>query len=263
MIRTLLPHGFVQLLDWQKRFRRVGVSAAAAWKMALNAAARNALVESRIEHLWPVLGGSSLELIVDVGTNQGQWLSAALHFLRPSRVMAFEPDPLPFKVLQQWAASRPRVELYQMALGESADELPLYETADSLFSSLLQPRAAMERDYGPSRVAVRETIRVPVRTLDSLLPSGRIDLLKLDVQGAERRVLSGAAGCLERTRVIMIETNFVSHYEGDDLFGDLCLLLGRHGFQFWTVSAPFYSPGGQALWADAVFVHQARSARLR
>ncbi len=101
-----------------------------------------------------------------------------------------------------------------------------------------------------------------MRTLDSLLPSGRIDLLKLDVQGAERRVLAGAAECLARTSVIMIETNFVSHYEGDDLFGDLGELLGEHGFQFWTMTALFYSPAGQAMWADAVFVRQSVSARL-
>lgn len=257
MIRALLPHGLVQLLDWQRRFRRVGLLPARAWKMALKADARNALVESRIEHLWPILGGSSVELIVDVGSNQGQWLSSALYFLQPSRVMAFEPDPLPFKLLQQWAASRPTVELYQMALGESADELPFHRMADALFSSLLQPSASMAKDYGASRVAIRQTIQVPVRTLESLLPSGRIDLLKLDVQGAERRVLAGAAECLKRTRVIMIETNLVSHYEGDDLFGDLFLLLGQYGFRFWTMSAPFYSSAGQAMWADAVFVHQA------
>ncbi len=113
--------------------------------MALTVQARNALVESRIEDLWPVLGGSPVELIVDVGSNQGQWLSSALYFLQPSRVMAFEPDPLPFKVPQQWAASRPMVELYEMALGESAGELPFYQTADALFSSLLQPGSAMAK----------------------------------------------------------------------------------------------------------------------
>lgn len=159
---------------------------ARAWKMARNGGARTALVEPGIEHLWPVLRGPSVELIVDVGANQGQWLSSALYFLRPSRVLTIEPDPQAFKVLQQSATSRPMVELYQMTLGRFSRRVTLLRDGGSVVSSVIQPRAAMERDYGASRVAIRETIRVPVRTLDSLLPSGRIDLLKLDVQGVER-----------------------------------------------------------------------------
>ena len=52
---------------------------------------------------------------------------------------------------------------------------------------------------------VREKVRVDVRTLDGLLKAvgwnEPIDLLKIDVQGAELLVLNGASDCTNRTRL--------------------------------------------------------------
>ena len=58
-----------------------------------------------------------------------------------------------------------------------------------------------------------------VCTLDSVLPESKlVDLLKIDVQGFERAVLSGAKRVLGNTRAVLIEATLQSHYVGDDNF---------------------------------------------
>ena len=81
-----------------------------------------------------------------------------------------------------------------------------------------------------------------------------MDLLKVDVQGFEQAVLSGARRVLESTRAVLIEANLQSHYVGDDTFPSLWNSLASQGFSFWSLSLPYTGSGGKALWADAVFV---------
>jgi hypothetical protein len=78
--------------------------------------------------------------------------------------------------------------------------------------------------------------------------------LKIDVQGFERAVLSGAQRVLRSTRAVLIEVILQSHYAGDDTLPALWNQLTNQGFSFWSLSPPIISRGGKAQWADAVFV---------
>jgi hypothetical protein len=84
-----------------------------------------------------------------------------------------------------------------------------------------------------------------------------VDLLKIDVQGSERAVLSGARAVLANTRSVLIEVNLQSHYVGDDTLPVLWSILADQGFLFWALSPPYVGQGGESLWADAVFVRGA------
>jgi len=59
------------------------------------------------------------------------------------------------------------------------------------------------------------TSRVPVATrkLDDIAEIGEMDLLKMDVQGAEREVLSHGAAKLRNTVAVQLEVSFVSLYQ--------------------------------------------------
>ena len=69
--------------------------------------------------------------------------------------------------------------------------------------------------------------KVTVRTtrLDSELPDRIVDLLWVDVQGAQRKVLAGAPATLRRTRYLYIECHPTPMYEGEPTFEELCGLL--------------------------------------
>ena len=58
-----------------------------------------------------------------------------------------------------------------------------------------------------------------------------VDLLKLDLQGAERLVLSGGAEVLDQVRVIYTEVFFERLYLGAWLFWEVNEFLSARGFK--------------------------------
>ena len=217
---------------------------------------RGALVESRIEHLPPALR-RKVDMVVDVGANLGQWISAFMVFARVERLEAFEPNPEAFAALQASLGKRPNTHLHNLALGDKRTTCNLNVMYNSDMSSFLEPTVAMQSAYAPAADVIKQ-VAVDVVPLDDCIdPETRIDLIKIDVQGAEHAVLRGARNSLKQTRAVVIETNFTPHYVGDGSFGTLYHQLTEElGFDFWDVSPAHRSPSGQALWADAVFVNR-------
>jgi FkbM family methyltransferase len=104
-----------------------------------------------------------------------------------------------------------------------------------------------------------KTIECPTRTLDSItreaeLPA--IDLLKIDVQGAEHLVLQGAHATLARTRLLWIEVSFRPLYVGASIFNDLYEQLNDLGFSLVDLEPGFRSQAGELLQADALFIQR-------
>lgn len=80
-------------------------------------------------------------------------------------------------------------------------------------------------------------------------------LLKLDVQGYERRVLEGARITLRAVEIVVVEVSFRPLYEGQSSFGHTYDLLYRSGFRYAGSMDTMLSPLDQSIMQeDAVFV---------
>jgi len=256
LLKHIAPDGLTRAVDWKSRFIALGFDPASAWRASLSRSMRRALVDSRIEHL-PANLRRRADVVVDIGANLGQWISAFMVFAEVKQLEAFEPNPEAFAALHSALGKRPATRLHNFALGEAPTTCNLNVTYSSGMSSFLQPTEAIKTAYAPAADIVKQ-VAVDVMRLDDFFdPGTRIDLMKIDVQGVEHSVLRGARKTLKQTRAILIETNFTSHYVGDGSFGTLHHQLTEElGFDFWDVSPPYRSPTGQALWADAVFLNR-------
>jgi FkbM family methyltransferase len=130
------------------------------------------------------------DLVVDVGANAGFFTAVAA--LAGRRVIAIEPDPLNLRALYRCLRDNALdAEVFPIALSDRAAILPLFGGGQG--ASLLEHWGRIRSPY--SRL-------VPANTLDNLL-AGRAQgerlLIKLDVEGAEYRVLEGAAATLARS----------------------------------------------------------------
>ena len=145
---------------------------------------------------------SSPAFVIDVGANCGQWVGALLELLSIPEVWILEPNPEAMKVCRQRIGSRSGVKYFDGAVGDAAGHITLHVTASSNFASVLPPRVEfLEKHYSKNAARVVMSKRVAVCTLDSLVPASRsVDLLKIDVQGFERAVLSGARSVLGNLR---------------------------------------------------------------
>ena len=134
-------------------------------------------------------------IIVDAGSNIGlSVLYFRARFPR-ARIIAIEPDPDAFARLRENTRDLTAVDLVNVALADREGEATLYGGTESWARSLT-PGADR-----PGRTNVRTT------TLDALsqeLALDRIDVLKLDIEGAEVQVLTSSAQ-LARVRVLIFE----------------------------------------------------------
>ncbi len=255
VIRHLVPAGLNHAAKWQTRFRAVGFDRRRAFRATLSRRLRETLVASRVEQL-PAAFRGTLDFVVDIGANAGQWISAFMTFAEVRRLEVFEPNPEIFAELKRLFAQRPHTRLHNFALGDQAATATFNIIENSGLSSLLMPNEILRQQYAPAGDVIKQ-VPVKVIPLDDVLDDEQpIDLIKIDVQGFEHAVLRGARTTLQRTRALLIETNFVSHYAGDGSFGTLFNHLDELGFDFWNISAPYRGSEGQALWADAVFLNR-------
>jgi FkbM family methyltransferase len=140
---------------------------------------------------------------VDVGANLGIYALAASKIVGPSgRVIAFEPSQQTFFLLNGNVAmnNSTNVQIYPAAISDKAGEALLYHGADPGQNSL-----------GRDPALEPEGEQVMTESLDNALSAAsveRVDLIKMDVEGAEELVVRGANKVITSHRpTIILEIN--------------------------------------------------------
>ncbi len=160
-------------------------------------------LQSAITDVYELLGPlrgtlSKAPVVIDVGAHRGEFLVATKQVFPRARVRSFEPDPTVYADLAQNAAPWPEVTTRSVAIGDRSATMPLHRAPLTAMSSLVSPSTWGEE--------VHRTVDVPVVTLDDACADlGRIDVVKVDVEGFEDSVIRGAGAVLRRTRFLLIE----------------------------------------------------------
>jgi FkbM family methyltransferase len=155
------------------------------------------------------------DVFVDIGANAGYFTVLAAMRVGPGgRVFAFEPNPAVRRQLRRHVdlnALGDRVTIADVALAErDEDAVPLFVSCwpeNDGISSLTPSAETMAR----GGLRGDATVAVTVRRFDTWAAAAtvsKIDVIKIDVEGAEAQVLRGMAGTLERCkpRRIICET---------------------------------------------------------
>lgn len=206
-----------------------------------------------------LLGPIDVPTIIDVGCNQGVVTEKYLHEWPHAQIHCFEPLPDVADVAKARFSHSPRVQVHNLALCDQSGTVSFNRMAAPDSSSLLQSTPNGLPESYKQILETSAVIEVPCTTLDlfcGMREIDRIDLLKLDVQGAELSVLKGAAGLLERRaiRVIFSEVYFLPFYDHQPLFEDICEFLHGYGYRFvMPYNLVFGSTTGRVQWGDAIF----------
>jgi FkbM family methyltransferase len=170
---------------------------------------------------------------IDIGSNKGDFaLLAAKVMGDRGRVLAFEPAPANIEWLRRSVErnSYRCVEVVPCALGDSHGDAVLHLSAQSGLHTLHDPHA------GHQTVG---SVSVPVRRLDDVLRErgiDRVDVGKIDVEGAELEVLQGASETLDAsypcTLLIDLHPPIASP-------PDVCDLLRSFGFTIRSPRPPY------------------------
>jgi FkbM family methyltransferase len=203
------------------------------------------------------LAGDDVRVIFEVGAADGR--DAAVYTARcpNADVHAFEPLPANFKKLAQRASNEPRIKAINKAVSDTNGKAEFHVTALDDASSLLAPTTTGATfDKYTKQVG---TINIETITLDNYCIDNnidRIDLLKMDAQGAELKILNGAAKLLDKRSisVIFTEVNFVDIYVGIALYHDIAHFLEEKDYVLHSLYNFHHDQNGKLTWADAIFV---------
>ena len=142
------------------------------------------------------------DTVLDVGAAYRVLYAAAGRLVGPAgRVLAFEPDPANFALLQQNVVLNryANVSLYHFALAQQAGSAALFLSGDN---------AGDHRLWRPAEA--RTSVHVPTVALDDFLDpaQARMHFIKMDIQGAECSALAGMTNLLRRQTQVTLVTEF-------------------------------------------------------
>jgi 2-O-methyltransferase len=188
--------------------------------------------------------------IVVVGAYDGSEVNVMEKSYPNARFTMFEPSPKNFPLLQKAFEGSKKVKCIRKACGEQLGEMSFYELPMEGNGSLLRPDPEEWQRFTKWHESKVTEHKVEVTTLDHEVPSSDpVDLLWVDVQGAELQVLAGAREILSSTRAVFLEVALAkSPYSGGALLHELSEVLKRYGHQLVTLGLDPWNFTGNALW---------------
>lgn len=157
--------------------------------------------KSVIEHLPELL--ASAKLFVDIGASLGQYTYFANKVMLGGEIIAIEADPIRFEQLKhncrEWeseSGGRNRLTPVQAAASNQSGTITFYTTHSNVSGGLFPHKFRGEGRHASGELIQYDEITVNSITLDTFL-GGRIpEVVKMDVEGGELRVLQGATRLL-------------------------------------------------------------------
>jgi len=195
--------------------------------------------------------------LVDVGARTGEFVRVIEKYCGIERAVLVEPQPEHAAFLRQNFPA-PRFAVAQCALSDRPGSMELEINVFDATTSILETRRDIPE---AARFDVSMARRVPceLQTLDALMQEhkfGSVDLLKIDVQGAEHLVFAGAKETLRSVKMVWCEVSFRPLYVGSALFADIYDQMIAAGFAMFELEGGYRTLEGEMLQADAFFIRR-------
>ena len=181
------------------------------------------------------------DTVIDIGAHAGLFtLLLAYQVWESGRVIAYEPNPRLLELLRDnvtmnWLSDR--VEIVPKAAAAVSGSLPfLAPTRYTMTGSLRPVERLLETE---DRVEALERLKVDAEPLDVHLGRfERIDLVKIDVEGAEEQVFAGMEQLLASGAVRRLSFEVARELIGDEWkpFAERLRRLAREDWEFCTIT---------------------------
>jgi FkbM family methyltransferase len=177
-------------------------------------------------------------VFADVGANWGYFTLAAAHIVgRTGRVISVEADPRACGALRDNVARNylRSVSVFEAAASDVQGLVRMRE-----YELAADDAGSFGLAESTTTVAHGREFEVAARPLDTVLDEAgvdRVDLLKMDIEGAEGRALAGLERSLASRRIarILIELHPQHLADQGSSAAEVIATLRRHGYHGWTI----------------------------
>lgn len=203
--------------------------------------------------------GHDVNVIIEIGARDCAETVRLANQYEKAKIFTFECNPATIEICRERVAGLNNVTLIEKAITNTNGQIKFYPTnpektmttwpdgnpgASSIFKA--------SGKY-PVETYIQDEIVVEAVTLYSFLFEHNldsIDLLWMDIQGAELSALQGLGKSIENVKIIQTEIEFFEIYEGQPLFDEVRNYLRNWGFYFagFTARCEYF--------ADAIFINK-------
>ena len=217
-------------------------------------------IKKLIKLIPQILGDRKVLTIFELGARDCNNTEIFHNTYTESKIYAFECNPNILKSCGKKIRNLKRAKLIEKAVTDKNGTLYFYpvdqDKSEKTNWSDGNPGASsilkISNKY-PDEKLVQYRITVPTIKLSSFIKIEKIkyiDLLFMDIQGAELLVLKGLEESINKVKIINTEVSFLEMYEKQPLFKDIKKFLNDKGFALYSVSC-FAGP-----FADMVFINK-------
>jgi FkbM family methyltransferase len=205
-----------------------------------------------------LLSGVQAPIIFDAGAHRG-YITTRYHRLFPAgTIYAFEPFPESFSILEKTQKTTRKIHPLNLALSNKTGRSVFHANFSAATNSLLPTDLNAQASWPKGQLDTIKTISVETTTLDDFCDKhdiDHIDLLKMDVQGAEYLILEGAKNLLSQGKIGLIYTEILisPSYEGQINFYEFLERMHTAGFDLYGIYN-ISPPKGQIKQIDAIFI---------
>lgn len=208
-----------------------------------------------VDVLLPLLkkSGFSPKHIVDVGANHSNWTRMSLQFFPDAEYTLVEPQDHLKEHHQDLLAAGRRIRWVNAGASDKSGMLPF---------------SISHRDDSSTFVGAKEnspnTIAMKVISLDDLLVRYELpmpELVKIDAEGFDLKVLQGATTLLGKTDVILLEAAVFCLYE--NAIAAAMQFMTERGYRLIDITDINRSPKDNVLWLVELAFLREKSALLR
>ncbi len=195
-------------------------------------------------------------IIFDVGAHHGSTTKLFRDLSPNSIIYAFEPFQSSFTLLKKNTESDPKIYAINLGLSNVAGWHAFNSNLSSETNSLLMSDELGAKSWGTGLLETQEIVEAEFKTLDSVVEEmsiPKIDILKMDCQGAEPLVMLGGVNTLRKVSIIYSEIIVQPTYKGQKRFDEFLATFYNSNFDLYNLYNLSYSSNGRLIQVDAIF----------
>ena len=199
--------------------------------------------------------------IFDIGAHHGETSLLYNTLFKEPTIYAFEPFLASFEKLKKNTSGFNNINIFNTAIGNISGQVDFHVNNFSATNSILPTHPDSNINWGKGMLDTIETIKINSLILDDFIEQNKIDkidILKLDTQGAEYNIIEGALKSIGQNIIslIYLEIIIMPTYKKQKFLDEILLLLRKNGFVLYNFYNYLFTDYGELLQVDAIFIYK-------
>ena len=216
--------------------------------------------QSNFDILIKLINKYKIDLVLDVGANEGQFAKKIREHGYIKKIISFEPLSCAYDKLIKNSKNDDNWKIFRRcAIGNENTKSQINISNYSLSSSLLE----FDNAHLKARpdIAMINSEAVDIIRLDSLFDELNFKdnkiLLKMDTQGYESHIIDGSKKMLQQCKIVFSELSLHNLYKQQKTWIDIIEKLKQSEFKLASIENGFFNPSNNLLLqVDAIFIKE-------